>query len=146
MCLLQKKYRTEGSSFIWPITGKNTSTHAFFCKFINSSFPFQPGRNEYVRKKPCFARLSQGSDKLVIPKRPHCFHDGLVHFLDEERLLYVFLSSRRILNRDIRPVVIISLFPVADWLPSRRGRAVIIHYCAKFYYWLCTNFLHPHIL
>ena len=61
----RKKYRTEGSSFIWPITGKNTRTHAFFCKFItNSSFPFQPGRNEYVRKKPCFARLSQGSDKL----------------------------------------------------------------------------------
>ena len=63
---LQKKYRTEGSSFIWPITGKNTRTHAFFCKFINSSFPFQPGRNEYVHKKPCFARLRQGSDKLDV--------------------------------------------------------------------------------
>ena len=60
----RKKYRTEGSSFISPITGKNTRTHAFFCKFINSSFPFQPGRNECVCKKPCFARLSRGSDKL----------------------------------------------------------------------------------
>ena len=48
----------------WPITDKNRRCHAFFCKFVNNSFAFQPGRNEYVCKKPCFARLSQASDKL----------------------------------------------------------------------------------
>ena len=54
----RKKYRTEGSSFIWPITGKNTRV----LLQVYSSFSFN--RNEYVRKKPCFARLSRGSDKL----------------------------------------------------------------------------------
>ena len=49
-CVLQKKIPHRRIEFIGPITGKNTRTHAFFCKFINSSFPFQPDRNEYVRK------------------------------------------------------------------------------------------------
>ena len=42
----------------WPITDKNRRCHVFFCKFINS-FAY-----EYVCKKPCFAKLSQASDKL----------------------------------------------------------------------------------
>ena len=42
---------------------------------------------------------------------------------------------------NIRPTVIISLFPVTYWLPGRRGRAVIIHYCTKNYYSVLSGFL-----
>ena len=63
-CVFAEKIPHRRIEFYLANSWQKSRTHAFFCKFINSSFPFQPGRNEYVRKKPCFARLSQGSDKL----------------------------------------------------------------------------------
>ena len=65
-CVFCRKNTTPKDRVFWPLTCKNTHTHAFFCKFINSSFPFQPGRNEYVRKKPCLTRLSRGAISWIL--------------------------------------------------------------------------------
>ena len=90
-CAVYRKARVSKELVLfWPITEKNRNTHKFFCKLVNSSFAFQPGKKIFSFLKRGYSFLLVSS-RFVIHKRPHCFHDNIVQFADwESIILYPF--------------------------------------------------------
>ena len=48
-CCLHERYSTKGMSFVLA-NEKNRNAHKLFCKFVNSSFAFQLGKNIFKKR------------------------------------------------------------------------------------------------